>query len=237
MAGILAIIPARGGSKGIFRKIIAPLRGKPLIAYTIEAAEGSRMISRAIVSTEDSEIASVARKWGGEVPFMRPAHLATDSASQMDVILHAITEIEAAEHRSYEILVLLQPTAPLRTSRDIDDALRLLASTGADSVISLCRAEESHPYYMYTVDGDRARAFVDVPADMTRRQDFPVVYVRNGAIYAVRRDVVVRKKSFYGRDCRAFIMPRGRSVNINSLLDWEIAEWLLERATSGDIVS
>lgn len=224
---ILAIVPARGGSKGIPRKNTRPLAGEALIGYTLRAAQASRHITRLIVSTDDQEIADMARSYNVEVPFVRPKDLASDEASQVDVVLHALREIERLSSVRYDIVLLLQPTTPLRSTADIDEALGKLVASGADSVVSFHRVSQGHPYYMYTLIGDRPEPLLQVPRDISRRQQFPYVYVRNGAIYAVRRDVLVKEKSFYGRDVRAYVMSYERSINIDTEVDLMVAEVLL----------
>lgn len=226
---VLAIVPARGGSKGVLRKNVRLLMGQPLIAYTLQAALASQSITRLIVSTDDAEIASTARSLGADVPFMRPPKLAVDDASPLDVVLHALETIEYTEQVCYEAVLLLQPTAPLRTTTDIDRVLEQLFVTGADAVTSFYRVEHGHPYYMYALDEDRPVPLMEVPSHITRRQDFPAVYVRNGAIYATRRDVLLQQHSFYGKDVRAYIMPFERSINIDTEFDLALAEFLLQR--------
>lgn len=226
---VLAIIPARGGSKGVPRKNILPIKGKPVIAYSIEAALHSTKITRTIVSTDDEEIAETAKKWGAEVPFMRPAELATDEASSVAVGLHALQTVEAAEGSQYDVILLLQPTTPLRTAADIDAALTELENTGADGVISVALTGPYHPYYMYTFEGERLKPFVEAVGRITRRQEFPPIYLRNGAIYAVKRHILVDQQSFFPVDCCAYEMPLQRSVNIDSPFDLELAEFLLSK--------
>ncbi len=219
----LAVVPARGGSKGVLRKNLREVGGKPLIAHTIVTGLAARSIDRLVVSTEDDEIAEVARSYGADVPFERPEALATDIASQLDVVIHALGVVEEVEAVPYDCVVLLQPTAPLRTSEDIDHCIAKLESEKADSVISFYRVEHGHPHYMYTLEGG-----CPVPllkgAVSSRRQDFPAVYIRNGAIYAVRRDVLVNDRSFYGKEIRPYIMPYVRSVNIDTETDLSIAD-------------
>ena len=233
----LAVVPARGGSKGVVRKNLRKVGGKPMIAHTIEGGLGARRIDRLVVSTEDDEIARVSRSCGADVPFERPVALATDTASQVDVVIHALGVVEDVEAASYDCVVLLQPTAPLRTSEDIDHCIEKLECEKADCVISFSRVEHGHPYYMYTLEGGCPVPLIEgsVPA---RRQDFPAVYVRNGAIYAVRRDVLVNDRSFYGRNIKPYIMPYERSVNIDTELDLAVAElFFRERGTSDDPTS
>ena len=226
---VLAIVPARGRSKGVARKNLRLLSGRPLIAYTIEAALASRYISHLIVSTEDAEIADVSRSLGADVPFVRPLELALDHSSQLDVVLHALESVEGSRQITYKMVLLLQPTTPLRTTADIDNAVEKLMVTDADSVVSFHQVEQGHPYYMYTIDDDRPKPLLEAPANITRRQEFPAVFVRNGAIYATRRDVLVQERTFYGQNMRAYLMPIERSINIDTEFDFGMAEFLLQR--------
>lgn len=225
---ILGVIPARGGSKSVPRKNIALLHGKPLIAYTIEAALGCQSLTHLVVSSEDSEILEVARHSGAATPFVRPAQLATDEAPTLPVVQHAVTEMEAQEGLVYDYIVLLQPTTPLRRSQDIDAAVEKLIATGADSVVSVCDVGAYHPARMRQIVDDRLVELpIREPKEMLRRQDLPPVYIRNGAIYAVKRDVVMVENSMIGQVCRPYIMPEELSVNIDSRLDFLLAEILL----------
>jgi D-3-phosphoglycerate dehydrogenase / 2-oxoglutarate reductase len=229
----LGVIPARGGSKSVPRKNIAPVHGKPLITYTIEAAQRSRLLTHFLVSSDDAEIMAVARQYGAPVPFIRPAELATDTAPSLPVVQHAVGEMERIHGITYDYVVLLQPTTPLRLSEDIDAALEKLAATGADSVISVCDVGAYHPARMRQIVDDRLVELpIREPKEMARRQDLPPVYIRNGAIYAVKRDVVMLQNSMSGSDCRPYIMPEERSVNVDSKLDLLLAEILLRPAVA-----
>lgn len=226
MMRVLGVIPARGGSKGVPRKNIRDLCGKPLIAWTIEAANGSKL-ARTVVSTDDEEISSVARGLGAEVPFRRPAELATDSARAIPVIQHALCTIEEIEGRQFDAVMMLQPTTPLRKREDIDGAIALLDRTGADSVIAVVDVEGHHPARMKFMEGDR---LIDPPyceaSENQPRQELRPMFIRNGAIYLTRRSVVLGG-SFKGQDCRAWLMPSERSVNIDNSLELRYAEWLV----------
>lgn len=226
---ILGLIPARGGSKGIPRKNLRPLLGRPLIVHTIQAALQSRFLGNVVVSTEDLEIANVAKEAGASVPFNRPKALATDAVPQIETVIDAIVRMEQIEGEPYDIAILLQPTVPMRSPDDIDAALELLVDSGSDSVVSFTRAMQCHPYYLYTLEKDRPVPFVNLPDQNLPRQNFPAVYVRNGAIYATRRDVIMEQRSFYGQDCRAYLMPPERSVNIDTLFDLNVAELLMRQ--------
>lgn len=215
--GVLGLITARGGSKGLPRKNVMPLGRKPLIGWTIEAALRSEVIGRLVLSSDDDEIMEVAKKWGCEVPFRRPAYLADDTASSMDVVLHALGQLPG-----YEYLVLLQPTSPLRTAADIDAAFELMKSTGAPSCVSVCEAEQS-PYWMFRIkDGGKVERLLSEEGSATRRQDLPPIYVLNGAIYIARVDWLRQSKNFLGDGCIAYVMPRERSLDIDDAEDFEV---------------
>ena len=224
----VGFIPARGGSKRLPRKNLLPLAGKPLIAWTIEAALNSRQLHRVIVSTDDEEIASVARKYGAEVPFMRPAELASDTATGLDAILHALRTLEAnGEHFDY--LVNLQPTSPLRSSDDIDRAVALLLGRQADAVISVCPSDHP-PEWANTLPADGSLAKFFRPGIRNiRSQDLPMTYRLNGAIYIYQCARLLCSCSLEMDDnSYAYIMPRERSVDIDTALDFRVAEAILE---------
>jgi CMP-N,N'-diacetyllegionaminic acid synthase len=230
---VLAVIPARGGSKGLPRKNILPLGEHPLIAHTILAAKGVSQLADLIVSTDDEEIAGTACRYGASVPFMRPPNLATDSASAVDVALHALDFMEESTGQPYDAFLLLQPTCPLRCSEDIQAATRLYQDEQADSVISVYRLESTHPYYMYRLEGNTPHLLMPEAAGQHHRQDYPPVYVRNGAIYLVDRDVLRERRSFYGDRLRAVVMPEERSVNVDTRADLARAGALLETGGQG----
>lgn len=212
----LTIIPARGGSKGLPGKNLLPLAGKPLIAWTIEAARTARQAGRVIVSTDSPEIASVARDFGAEVPFLRPAHLATDEASTMDVVFHAMQA--CGDHDS---VLLLQPTSPLRQPQDIDGAIDFCQGLGAPACLSVYKAVES-PYLMLTKDiGHFARPVVPRNRNSVRRQDQPQVYVINGAIYFASARWLREHRSFLGDQTVLYEMPRSRSIDIDTAEDFD----------------
>ena len=213
---VLALIPARGGSKGLPRKNVLPVGGRSLIAWTIEAAEKAKCISRVILSSDDDEIIAVAKECGCEVPYKRPEELASDKASSIDVVFHALKEIPG-----YDYLLLLQPTSPLRTSEDIDAAFALMLEKQAPACVSVCPVEES-PYWMYQLEGQsRLRSVLEMPLEATRRQDLPNVYSLNGAIYIARVDWLLRQRSFMSCDTVGYVMPRERSVDIDTPEDYQ----------------
>jgi CMP-N,N'-diacetyllegionaminic acid synthase len=231
---VLAVIPARGGSKGVPRKNIRDLAGMPLIVHTIQAAQQAQHIARIWVSTDDEGIAGAAREAGASVPELRPVELAGDSASQLDVVLHALRRAETLDGCEYPIIILLQPTAPLRTVHDIDGSLEMLVNNDIDSVVSYCKVEREHPYYMATLDEGRPIPLLPVPAGMTARQQYPEVYLRNGAIYAVKREALLAEHSLYGKSTLAWLMDYWHSINIDSEFDLELAEFLLTRKKRGE---
>ena len=222
----IAIIPARGGSKGIKNKNIVLLRGKPLIAYTIEAAKESRIFDEILVSTDSTEIARVATKYGANVPFMRPTELSTDSASSIDVIVHTLSYF-IENGTNFDYFVLLQPTSPLRTSSDIINAAQLAFEKDANSVVSVCEMEHS-PLWCNVLPLDLSLSnFLKKEWDKPR-QELPTYYRINGAIYIAKVDYFLRTRDFYGEKSFAYIMPRERSVDIDELIDLKLAEVLLE---------
>lgn len=219
---ILAIIPARGGSKELPQKNILPLAGKPLIAWTIDAAYGSRYLDRTLVSSDSAEIAEIAAEYDGDVPFIRPAQLATDSSPIVDTLLHAVGEVGP-----YDYLVLLQPTSPLRTSMDIDRALELTINHQVRSCVSVSEVQKS-PYWMYEcTESQRLKPIITSAEVRTRRQDLPKVYVLNGAVYVTRTDWLQVERGFLNDDTLAYVMPQERSLDVDSELDLKLAELLI----------
>ena len=223
----LGVVPARGGSKGIPQKNLAIVAGRPLLAYTADAARASRL-SRTVVSTDDPATADLARGLGLEVPFMRPSELATDDALMAPVLEHAVREMKARGF-SAEAVVLLQPTSPLRRAEHIDRALDLLEASGADSVVSVVEVpHQFNPVSVMRLDGDRLVPFVEGPP-LLRRQDKPRVWARNGpAVLAVRTSVLERG-SLYGEDCRPLMMTPEESIDLDTRLDLDLLECLLAR--------
>jgi len=233
---VLGIIPARGGSKGVPNKNITELLGKPLITYTIAAALESEFLTSVVVSTDDSVIAEISKKAGAQVPFIRPDSLSQDSSLSLPVVMHALRFMEAKEGLEYDAVMMLQPTAPLRTSVDIDEAIKKIFSSGADSVISVSNVEANHPLRMKKVDGDKLLNYVDQGfEDMRPRQQLPDVYIRNGAIYLALRATLTRQLTFSGDDCRAYIMPEERSINLDARRDFVMAEYYLQNIRDASV--
>jgi CMP-N-acetylneuraminic acid synthetase len=225
---VLGIVTARGGSKGIPRKNIVPLLGRPLLAYTADAALAARRLTRVILSTEDEEIAEVGRRCGLEVPFMRPPDLARDDTPTLPVLQHAVSYLEALGDR-YDAVCLLQPTNPLRRSEDVDACVELLESSGADSVISVLPVPaEYNPHWVYFQREDGSLYLSTGAAEpIPRRQDLPIAFHRAGSVYLVRRDVLMEQNSLYGRRAVGYVTDHVRSVNIDAPSDLSRAEALL----------
>ena len=231
----LASITARGGSNTLPRKNILPFCNKPLIAYTIEAVLEAKApgapINRLMVSTEDAEIADICRRFGAEVPFMRPAELARADTPSLPVIEHAVAFAEQEEGMRYDLILLLQPTSPLRTKDDIIEALNLVQRPDSTAVVSVTNANSSHPRKLRLIENGLLKPFQEDSFQPTRRQDFGFdVYRTNGAIYLVRRDVLMQEGSFYGSCPRPLLMPAERSIDIDTQLDFEMAEFLYRRS-------
>jgi CMP-N,N'-diacetyllegionaminic acid synthase len=220
----LAIIPARGGSKRLPRKNLMPLNGKPLIAYTIEAALESGVFERVCVSTEDEEIAEVARKYGAEVPFMRPAALASDSATNVQVCLHALDFYKEHE-QLYKLYYLLQPTSPLRTPEDITQALALLGNSDADSVVSVVPWEHPPFWALDLQDGFILPHWGE--GSLVSTQQLPELWRPTGAIFIGTASILRGKQNLYTSRTLGYEMPPSRSVDIDSFYDWHLAEYLL----------
>ena len=226
---VLAVVTARGGSKGIPGKNIKLLGGKPLIAYTIETAKKSRLLSHTIVSTDFDDIAAVAREWGGEVPFIRPKELAEDEVPHVPVMQHAIEVMEAAHGLQYDYAVILQPTSPFRFAEDIDETVRKLIESGAESAVTLVEmGNDEHPLKAKRLEGDRVLHYAIEEGEGTRRQDLPRAYRRSGAVYAMRRDTLMNGR-LYGEHIVGHVVPRERSVDIDEPFDWIKAEYMLEQ--------
>ena len=226
---VLAVIPARGGSKGVARKNIRSIGGKPLIAYTIEMANAIRhMLYRAVVSTDDPEIESVARRYGGDVPFLRPAELSGDRVPTLPVLQHAVKFVEEQGQTTIDWVLLLQPTTPFRSIEDIDATLALAQQGGCDSIISVVQVFAEHPIFIKRIENERLLPFNLVEKEGTRRQDcHPPAYIRNGAVYLTRRDIIMNANSIWGEVIRPYVMPPERSVNIDGELDLKLAEALI----------
>ena len=221
---VLGVIPARGGSKGIVKKNIVDICGKPLIAYTIDAASRSETLSTFIVSTDSDEIADVATRYGGLAPFRRPAEISNDIASSFDVVMHALDFMETESKDRYDAVMLLQPTTPMLTAATIDAAILQLSNCDYDSVVSVVDVGANHPFRMYQLDDKNT--LVDMLANddpMMPRQKLPKVYIRSGDIYLTRRECLIQKSSLIGSSSKAIVVEPEDTVNIDTVEDLIIA--------------
>lgn len=219
MPKVLAVITARGGSKGLVRKNILDLAGMPLIAWTIKAAKRSKYIDKVVLSSDDEEIMAVAERYNCEVPFRRPATLATDDASSLDVLFHAIEKVPG-----YDYVILLQPTSPLRNSTDIDRAFKMMISSEANGCVSVCEVAKT-PFWMFSLDKNNVLSrLLPLPSGGHCRQSLPVSYELNGAIYLVKIESLYIEKSLIPEQTIAYEMSRERSIDIDCLLDFQQCE-------------
>jgi CMP-N-acetylneuraminic acid synthetase len=232
MKPVLALITARGGSQGIIRKNVRVVGGRPLIAWSIAAAQAAPSVGRIVVSTDDDEIAAVSREYGAEVPFRRPADLARDDSSHMAVVVHAVEWL--ADHDGYRprYVLLLQPTSPLRTAEDIETAVRLAEEKGADSIVSVSDAEHAHPFLArkLTADGRLVDYLPATPSSgvpESRRQALPQAYFLNGAIYLTAREMLLRERSFQPERTWPYIMPTERSLQVDDLWELRVVDLIL----------
>jgi CMP-N-acetylneuraminic acid synthetase len=232
---ILGVIPARGGSKAVPRKNIALLGGRPLIAYTIDPALASKAFSDVVVSTDDSEIASVARGLGALVPFVRPPELATDTAESYPVVMHALQHMEQSRGRAYDAVMLLQPTTPFRRADQIEHAVKMLAEDAeADGVVSIIEVGGWHPFRMKRLVGNRAVNLIDQGfEDMRPRQSLPKVFIRSGAIYLIRRTALFAHRALVGPSTIGLVVDELSALNIDTPDDFEMAELKLQRSQAG----
>ncbi len=221
---ILALIPARGGSKGIPHKNITPLAGEPLIKYTIDAAKQSKYIDYVFVSTDDAEIADVSKKFGAKVPFLRPEELASDTAKTIDAVLHAIETLRKAGE-TFDSLVLLQPTSPLRTTEDINQAIETFYKTSRKPVVSVSEVSD-HPILIRTIEDGRLHPLLQTGSTV-RRQDMPPFYRVNGSIYINPIEGISPTTSFNDNPI-PFVMSPSHSIDIDEPLDLKIAEWITQ---------
>jgi CMP-N,N'-diacetyllegionaminic acid synthase len=239
---VLGVITARGGSKGIPGKNLKLLAGKPLIAYTIEAARESSAFDRVVLSTDAGDIADAARSLGCDVPFMRPADLARDDTPHLPVLQHAVQWFDAHEHYRPDAVMVLQPTSPFRQARHIQESIALLDRSDADSVVSVSEAPPHfNPMRMLRVD-DRGMASLFVSGmsvrfRINRRQDLPAAWTINGAIYLFRTWVLsATEPSLYGETTAAYVMPETDGINLDSIDDWAEAERVIAARENGDVV-
>lgn len=222
---ILGLITARGGSKGIPRKNVIDVGGKPLIGWTIDAAKESELLDRVVLSSDDEEIIQVATVLGCEAPFKRSSELSGDTATSLDVVVDCLRRVPG-----HDYVVLLQPTSPLRSSGDIDSAIRACLDSDAPACVSVCEVEDS-PYWMYTLQQERLVPVID--SNFLRRQELPQVYMLNGAIYVADTHWLLEGGGFISERTVAYRMPRSRSIDIDMVGDLERFMIELERRRLG----
>lgn len=228
---ILGLIPARGGSQNLPRKNIKPLLGKPLIAWTIEQGLKSQYIDKLIVSTDNKEISEVSKQYGAEVPFMRPKELSLNETPGIQVVLHAMDWMKTNAD-IYDLIMFLQPTSPLRTSEDIDMAVKFFFLKKAHSVVSVCKAEH-HPHWSNTLPENlNMNQFISSKILNKNRQKLPSYFRLNGSIYLSYWRYLEEKKRFFGKKTYAFIMPQEKSVDIDNKIDFKLAEIMLKEQKS-----
>jgi N-acylneuraminate cytidylyltransferase/CMP-N,N'-diacetyllegionaminic acid synthase len=230
---ILALVPARAGSRGLPGKNLLPLLGRPLIAWTIAQARASRYLDAVVVSTDGGRIASAARRCGAEVPFRRPSRLATSKARMSDVVRHALESLRR-QGRSFDLVMLLQPTSPLRRARDIDEAVELLARKRAGAAVSVCPCEH-HPFLSAPLSpGGWMGGFLR--ARGRNRQELPACFRLNGAVYLAETGYFLKHRGFLGPRTCALVMPAERSVDIDTRFDFDLAAGLMRRGRKGAMV-
>lgn len=232
---ILAVSLARGGSKSVKKKNIRELCGKPLIYYTIKEALKSRYITRYLVSTDDFEIQKTAQYYGAEAPFIRPQELSTDTAKAVDADIHALKWAEEDENKKYDFFVELMITNPMKTADDIDSALEKLIQTKADSVIGMSKLEDHHPIRIKKILNDKICDFnsslKEIP-ETHRQQLKPDAYIRNGSIYAAKRDLIMQGVRYGTNNSRPFLMPENKSINIDTENDFLLAELIIKQTNA-----
>lgn len=231
---VLGLITARGGSKGVPRKNIRPLCGKPLLAYTAEAALKAKTLTRVILSTEDEEIAEVGEQCGLEVPFLRPMELAGDATPSLSVVLHALSVLEKPGE-TFDAVCLLQPTNPLRRAADIDACVLLLIESKADAVVSVLPVpHEYNPHWVFWKDeANKMSLALGGDEPVARRQDLPAAFHRDGTIYVTRRETLINRQSLYGENTQGYEIQPQFSANIDTETDWETIENRISTARQG----
>lgn len=227
----LGIVPARGGSKRLPRKNLCLLGGKTLVARAIETALAARELDRVVMSSEDPEILEAARAYGSEIPLVRPDELSTDTALALEFVRHALAVLEPVEGR-FDAVAILQPSSPLTRPEDIDATVRLLRESGAESSVTVSKIDQAiHPFKLKLLEGDKLLPYMEEENGRMAQHQMPALYSRNGSVYVTRRDVLEAGR-ILGKDCRAHVMPREFSIDINDEIDFQFAEFLLERESN-----
>jgi CMP-N,N'-diacetyllegionaminic acid synthase len=224
---VLGIIPARGGSKGIPNKNLRELAGKPLLAYTLEAANISGVLDRLVLSTDSEAVANIGRHLGLEVPFIRPANLAEDNSPMLAVVQHAVSELERRGWQA-DIIVLLQPTSPFRRGQRIRQAVQLLKNSDSDSVVSVVEIPNLFsPEKAMRIENGILQFWSPKGKEISHRQQVQPAYAREGTVYACRRNVLIKKGSMYGDKCLPLIVTQDEAMSLDDMDDWKKAESVL----------
>ncbi len=232
---VLGVIPARGGSKGVTRKNLRLIADEPLIKYSIDAALDSKLLTNFLTTTEDMEIASVAESFGSDV-LIRPKELADDDSPMVPVIIHALEHTENRFGIQYDAIVLIQPPAPIRTGNDIDEVIKMIrADSAVEGIISVCDTDDTHPARMYELTDDEWMKPLWQEWETMQRQNLPRVYYRNGSIYAVKRDVLLEKRTLMPERKKAYVMPRKYFANIDDERDLLITDKLVREWKDGNL--
>ncbi|MBU3198960.1 NTP transferase domain-containing protein [Clostridium estertheticum] len=224
----LAIIPARGGSKSIPNKNIMSICGKPLIAYTIDAGKKSKYIDEIIVSTDSDVIKVIAEQYGAKVPFLRPEELSNDTSKSIDVVIHAINFYKKNDV-SFDYVILLQPTSPLRTFEHLDNAIEKLIESNSTSLVSVCEADEN-PVLMRRIENEKLKEVISFEGTNLRRQDLPTFYKFNGALYINSNDMLMNKRKFVDENTVPYVMDKESSIDIDTMLDARLVELIIKES-------
>jgi CMP-N-acetylneuraminic acid synthetase len=233
MPEVLAIVPARHGSKRVARKNVRPIAGKPLVQWAIEAGLSARSISRLVVNSDDPDVLDIARSYPQALALERPAELATDTAAPIAYVRHTLQQLRERSAPEPDVVVILQPSSPFTLAEDIDATVALLLSSGAECAVSVMKLDHAvHPAKLKLLRGDRLLPYFEDERGRMASHELPEVYVRNCAVYATRRDVVERGL-IVSDDSRGYVMPRERSIDINDELDLAFAEFLCARSQRG----
>ena len=227
---ILGVIPARGGSKSVNKKNIAEIGGFPLIYYTIKEAKKIPLFTDLIVSTDDKEIANISKKYGAKVPFIRPLEIAQDHTLSIDVLKHSLLEMEKIKNTEYDAVMMLQPTSPFRKEKHINESIKIFKETNADTVVSVVSVEGYHPFRMKRMIGNYLINYIDQGfEDMRPRQVLPKVFIRNGAIYLSKSNVIKNSNYIVGKNCVGMKMSSEESLNIDSEIDLQFAKFFMKK--------
>lgn len=230
---ILAIIPARGGSKGLPGKNIRPLCGKSLIGWSIEHAQRSKYIDDIFISTDSTEIASVAESCGIEVPELRPTELAADTVPSSEFIVYTINHL-AEKGKKFDYIILLEPTSPLRDVEDVDKSIEILIDNSkAEAIVSVCKAEDIHPAFMVMISEQGTLQGYDSDMKALRRQDLPDVFFFEGTIYVSKVESFLKRKAFYHEKTLPYIVPKWKSFEVDDIIDFTIIETLMKMKLEG----